>query len=112
MLSLRAPETLHVSSKTVVCVTPQPFRAPALKPCWRSKLNALGVLPPVASPSDSLGWLFSFGNVPELACMGFILFGMRAVFSKDARLFPRCMLITIPLLGVTDVVVTRDCTRY
>lgn len=65
MLILRAPETLRVSSKTVVSVTPQAFRAPALKPCWPPKLNALGVLPPAASPSDSLGWLFSCGNVPE-----------------------------------------------
>ena len=65
MLSPNAHETLCVSFKNVVSVSPQPFKAPALKPCWHSKLNALGVLPPAASPSDCLGWLFLHGNVPE-----------------------------------------------
>ena len=45
--------------------------------------------------------------------MGFILFGVKAVVNIDVwHLFPRCMLIIIPLIGVTDVVVTRACTRY
>ena len=65
MFSPNAHEALCVSSKNVVSVSPQPFRAPALNSCWRSKLNALGVLPPAASPSDCLGWLFLCGNVPE-----------------------------------------------
>ena len=45
--------------------------------------------------------------------MGLILFGVRAVFSIDAcHLFPRCMLIIIPLIGMTDVVVTRPWPEY
>ena len=53
----------------------------------------------------------------EYPCMAYvhlIIFGARAVFSMDAcHLFPQCMLAVIPLIGdVTDVVVTRACTRY
>ena len=49
-----------------------------------------------------------------VACVGFIVVGVRAVCSKAAcHLFPQCMLAIIPLIGgVTDVVVTRACTGY
>ena len=45
---------------------------------------------------------------------GFNNFGARVVFSLDAFHFsPPCILAILPLLGyVTNVVVTRACTRY
>ena len=48
----------------VVSLFPQPYGAPALKPHWLSRLNALEVLPPDVRSSDCLGGLFLCGNVP------------------------------------------------
>ena len=84
---------------------PQLCGAPALKPNLPSRLNALGVLPPIARPSDCLGRLLFMWECLCVACVGLIIFGVRAVFSIDAcHLFPQLMLAVIALIGsVTDV---------
>ena len=43
---------------------------------------------------------------PFVVCVGFMLFGTRAIFSIDVcHLFPQCVLAIIPLIGgVTDLV--------
>ena len=53
-------------------------------------------------------------ELPCVACLGLIVFGVRVVFTIDVfHLFPQCMLAIIPFIGgVTDVVVTRACTGY
>ena len=53
-------------------------------------------------------------ELPCVAWVGLIFFGARAFFSIDiCHLFLQCMLAVIPLIGgVTDVVVSRNCTGY
>ena len=102
-----ACETLCASSKSGVTVSPRnsvACGAPALKPRWPSRLDALGILPFSARPPDCLGYFYVGTSLCNLH--GLIFFGVRAVFSMDVcHLFPQCMLAVVPLIGdVTDMV--------
>ena len=109
MLGPSAHDTLCAPSKNRVSVSSSPV---VLQHCWYSKLNALGILPCDARPSDSLGGLLWESS--SVACEGLIFFGEKAVSCIDVfHLFPQCMLAAIPLIGdMNDIVVTRACTGY
>ena len=103
----------YVHPPRVKSLFPSSCGAPALKPHWPSKLNALGVLPSDARPSDYLGGLCYVGiSLCSLHGFNFLFFLVLGLF-LDCHFFPQCMVAIITLIGgLTGVVMTRACPGY